>query len=72
MAFVVRLNNGSLENLFYAGRISFYTVEGVAVPTNTDDLDLAKKYKYRSGAENAVKKILAESTYVTDCSIEEI
>lgn len=69
MPYVVVLENGGL-NKYYAGRISIYSCEGVAVPSNTDDLERAKKYKYRTGAENAIKKILKESSYVSECSIK--
>lgn len=71
MPFVVVLEDGGLAK-YYAGRISHYSVEGIAVPTNTDSLELAKKYKYRTGAEKAIEKILKVSTYVKNCSIEEV
>lgn len=57
---------------YYAGKIGYYSLEGVAVPKHTDDINLAKVYKFRKGAENAVTKILKESSYVTTCEIEEI
>ncbi|MEK3975539.1 hypothetical protein [Psychrobacillus sp. FSL K6-1267] len=57
---------------YYAGKIDIYSVESVAVPRHTDDINLAKVYKYRKGAENAIAKILKESTYVTESEIEEV
>jgi hypothetical protein len=39
--------------------------------TMSDDVNLAKVYKYRKNAENAVKKILNKSSYVKKCEIEE-
>ncbi|GKU81221.1 hypothetical protein [Niallia sp. NCCP-28] len=57
---------------YYAGKIDYYKNECVVVPRHTDDIALAKVYKYRKGAENAVTKILKESSYVTECEIEEV
>ena len=57
---------------FYVGKIDYYSNENVAVPRHTDDINLAKVYKYRKGAENAVEKILKKSSYVTKCEIEEV
>jgi len=74
MSFVVKIipvNSGDIEG-YYAGRISIFSLDGVAVPTHTEDLRLAKIYKSRKRAENAVIKILKESTYVTKAEIVEI
>ncbi|MGE6717868.1 hypothetical protein ACQKGD_10890 [Peribacillus frigoritolerans] len=74
MGFAVKIIPQNLGDIsgYYAGKIDIYSKEDVAVPTHTDDISLAKIYKYRKGAENAVEKILKESTYVTKCEIEEI
>lgn len=68
---IIPMNSGDIEG-YYAGRISIYSLDGVAVPTHTEDLKLAKKYKQRKRAENAVNKILEESSYVTNVEIVEI
>ncbi|MCA1027011.1 hypothetical protein LCM23_12995 [Cytobacillus kochii] len=74
MGFVVKIipqDHTDIEG-FYAGNIVKYSNEGVTVPTHTDDLSLAKVYKRRKNAENALNKILKECTFVTECEVEEI
>jgi len=74
MGFAVKIvpqDTSDIEG-YYVGKIDYYTLEDVAVPRHTDDITLAKVYKYRKGAENAVSKILKESSYVKECDIEEV
>ncbi|MBG9689434.1 hypothetical protein ABD91_00635 [Lysinibacillus sphaericus] len=68
---IIPMNSGDIEG-YYTGRIPIFAVDGVAVPTYIEDLKLAKIYKQRKRAENAVNKILKESTYVTNVEIVEI
>jgi len=74
MGFVVKIIPQSTSDIsgYYAGKIDYYSDEAVAVPRHTSDITLAKVYKYRKGAENAVLKVLKESSYVKECDIEEV
>lgn len=74
MGFVVKIIPQDHTDIrgYYAGRIEHYSSEEVAIPTHTEDLRLAKMYKHRKRAENAIEKILTESSFVSVCEIEEV
>lgn len=55
---------------YYAGKIDYYTNENVTVPRHTDDINLAKIYKYRKGAENAVAKIIKDQVLLVNVRLK--
>lgn len=74
MGFVVKIIARDHTDIsgYYAGKIDHYSSEEVSVPRHTDDLNLAKVYKHRKRAKNAIDKIISDSSFVTECEIEEV
>lgn len=73
MGFLIKIMPVNLDDIYgyYVGTLDYYSYGNVIVPRVTEDADSAKTYKYRKSAENAVNKILNESSYVSLCEIEE-
>lgn len=74
MGFVVKIIPKDHTDIrgYYLGKLHHYRDEEVIVPVHTEDLHLAKVYKHRKRAENAMNKILNESSFVSICEIEEV
>lgn len=75
MGFVIKvhaLDHTDIEG-FYTGEIKHYRDVEVAVPSVVDDKESnhVKVYKRKKNAENAMNKILYESSFVRKCSVEE-
>lgn len=73
MGFVVKIISQDISDIegYYVGKLDYYSSENVVVPRHTNEINLAKAYKHRKNAENAIKKILKESSFVSKCDIEE-
>ena len=68
---ILPVNPGDIYG-YYVGKLDYYSNEDVCVPRHSENVGMAKVYKHRKNAENAIDKILKESTYVSKCEIEEI